>query len=210
MPISAVRLISLLFLFAFTQSAKAADSEFIENMPPLAPDGDRAGAMIWTKPGVDRASYQKIMVEPITIFISPESDYKGLDAGELKMLSDRFHEAVVATLEPEIAVVNKAGPGVMYLRAALTDVKLAHKKRGILGYTPIGLVVTTAGNLAGMRISLKEAVLEVEMLDAASGERIGVLVDKAPNTAGKELSWDAVNETCVFYATRLKSRMLAK
>ncbi len=135
MPISAVRLISLLFLFAFTQSAKAADSGFIENMPPLAPDGDRAGAMIWTKPGVDRTSYQKIMVEPITIFISPESDYKGLDAGELKMLADRFHEAVVATLEPEIAVVNKAGPGVMYMRAALTDVKLANKKRGILGYT---------------------------------------------------------------------------
>ena len=42
------------------------------------------------------------------------------------------------------------------------------------------------------------------------GERIGVLVDKAPNAAGKELSWDTVNETFVFYATRLKSRMLAK
>ena len=43
-------------------------------------------------------------------------------------------------------MVNKAGPGVLYLRAALTNVKVAKKKRGVLGYTPIGFVATSVAH----------------------------------------------------------------
>jgi len=96
------------------------------------------------------------------------------------------------------------------MRAALTNVKLAKKKRGLLGYTPIGLVATAVANAAGTRISLKDAALEIEMLDSTTGERLGVLVDKAPTTPGGEtLSWDSINEVFKFYAERFKTRMLA-
>ena len=96
------------------------------------------------------------------------------------------------------------------MRAALTNVKLAQKKRGLLSYTPIGLVATAVADAAGSRISLNDAVLEVEMLDAATGGRLGVLVDKAPKAAGREaLSWDSINRTFAFYAERFKARMLA-
>jgi hypothetical protein len=150
------------------------------------------------------------MIEPITIFTSPDSEYKDLDANELKSLADGFNETLVTTLEPEIPVLNKAGPGVMYVRAALTNVKLAKKKRGLLGYTPIGFVVTAVADAAGARISLKDAVLEVEVLDAATGERLAVLVDKAPTAAGSEdLSWDSIKKTFTFYAERFKARTLA-
>jgi hypothetical protein len=188
----------------------AGASDFIENMPELQPDTDRAGGMIWEKPGFNRAAYDKVFIEPVTIFISPNSDYKGLNADELKALADGYQESLVSTLEPEIAVVSKPGPGVLYIRSALVDVKLANKKRGLLGYTPVGLVVTTAANAAGMRVSMKEATLEVELLDGASGERLGVLVDKAPAPEGeKDLSWDSISKTFVFYASRFKARMQA-
>lgn len=120
--------------------AFAGNSQFIDNMPQLAPDPDRVGAMIWQKPGVNRAAYTRVMFEPMTIFISPDSEYQGLNADELKALADTFREVVTRTLEPEIPVVNQKGEGVLYLRAALTNVKVAKKKRGLLGYTPIGLV----------------------------------------------------------------------
>ena len=198
------------FLCLYLQQAIAADSRFIDNMPQLAQDPDRAGAMIWTQPDVKRAAYTKVMIEPITIFISPNSEYQDIDANELKALADGFTETLIKTLEPEIAVLNKAGPGVVYMRAALTNVKLAQKKRGLLSYTPIGLVATAVADAAGSRISLNDAVLEVEMLDAATGGRLGVLVDKAPKAAGSEaLSWDSINRTFAFYAERFKARMLA-
>ena len=122
------------------QPAIAGNSGFIDNMPPLTPDPERPGAMIWQKPDLNRAAYTRVMGEPITIFISPDSEYKGLDADELKALTHGFQEAMIMTVEPEIPVVHKPGPGVAYVRAALTNVKLAKKKRGLLGYTPVGLV----------------------------------------------------------------------
>jgi hypothetical protein len=190
--------------------AFAADSEFIENMPALAQDPDRAGAMIWTKPGLDRAAYTRVMIEPITIFVSPDSDYKGLSADDLQALAIGFVETLTQTLEPDIPVVNQSGAGVLYMRAALTNVKLKKKKRSLLGYTPVGIVVTAAKDAAGKRISLKDAVLELEMLDSASGERLGVLVEKAPKAAEtEELSWDSISETFAYYAERFKTRMQA-
>ena len=103
-----------------------------------------------------------------------------------------------------MAVLDKAGPGISYMRAALTNVKLAEKTRSLLS-----LAVTAVSGTAS-RISLKEAVLEVGMLDSATGERRGVLVDKVPTTAGDEaMSWGAINKTFTFYAERLKARMQA-
>ena len=189
------------------QQAVAGESGFIADMPPLEPDTDRPGAMIWVKPGVDRSAYTRVMIEPITIFISPDSEYKGLSADDMKTLEVEFQKALTMTLEPEIPVVNKGGPGVLYLRAAIVDVKLAKKKRGLLSYTPIGLVVHAAESVAGADISLKDAKLEMEMLDSVSGERLGVVVDKAPETGSEKLSWDSISTTFKFYAERFKLRM---
>lgn len=192
------------------QNVFASGSEFIEDMPQLTQDPDRPGAMIWEKPGFDRAAYSRVMIEPITIFISPESEYKGMNADEMKTLSDEFMQVVTKTLEPDIPVVNQGGAGVMYIRAALTNVKVAKKKRGLLGYTPVGFVVTSVAHSGTGGISLKDAVLEIELFDPVSGERLGVLVDKAPKTAeDTEMSWEAVDKTLTYYATRFKARMQA-
>ncbi|MGB5398191.1 MAG: DUF3313 family protein, partial [Gammaproteobacteria bacterium] len=97
-----------------------------------------------------------------------------------------------------------------YVRAAITNVHMAKKKRGLLGYTPVGFVVTAAQDAAGARVSLKNAVLEMELLDSQSNERVGVLVDKTPTTADKkELSWDSITATFDYYANRFKSRLHA-
>ncbi|MCO6412223.1 MAG: DUF3313 domain-containing protein [Thiogranum sp.] len=192
------------------QYGPALASEFIEDMPPLAQDPDRAGAMIWEKPGVNRAQYTKVMLEPITIFVSPDSEYKGLSAEDLQALSQEFHETLAKTLEPEIPIVSQPGPDVLHLRAGLINVKLAKKKRGLLGYTPVGIVITAAKDAVGARVSLKDAALEIEALDSVSGERVGVLADKAPKVADTEdLSWDSISKTFEFYAQRFKARMQA-
>jgi hypothetical protein len=203
-------LLATTFLALSMHQACAGNSSFIDNMPELAPDPDRAGAMMWQKPGLDRTAYTRLMVEPLTIFISPDSEYQGLDADELKALADTFREVVTKTLEPEIPVVSERGEGVLYLRAAITNVKVAKKKRGLLGYTPIGLVVGAVKTAAaGPSVSLRDAVLEIDMLDSTTGERLGVLVDSAPKGAASELSWDAIAKTMGYYVERFKARMQA-
>ena len=185
-----------------------ASAEFIEDMPQLSQDPDRTGALLWEKPGFNRAAYNGVMIDPITIYLSPDSKSKGLKADEIAALSDGFVKSIADTLEPEISTVSQAGPGVIYMRAALIDVKMANKKRGLLGYTPIGLVVTTAMNAAGARIILKDATLAIELLDSESGERLAVLVDKAPTADDDgELTWESISKTFNFYSNRFKERM---
>ena len=201
-------LLILIVSTLFQQTVLARSSEFIDDIPELIHDPDRVGAKIWVKPDFNRADYTKVMVEPITIFISTDSKYKGLNADELKALADEFHKTLITTLEPEVPVVTRAGPGVLYVRAAIVDVKLAKKKRGLLGYTPIGIVATAVADAAGARISLKDAEFEIETLDSISGERLGVLIDKAPVAPGDEkLSWKSIGETFAFYAERFKTRL---
>lgn len=80
----------------------------------------------------------------------------------------------------------------------------------MFGYTPIGFVIDEAKAAVGANISLKDAELQIEILDSVSGERLGVLIDKAPKKNDeKNLSWDSINQTFVYYAERFKSRMQA-
>ena len=212
-----VRILSTLMFLAVVAVpspvlAAGPSSEFLDFQPELKPDPDRPGALLWEKPGFDRAKYSKMMFAPLSLFLDPDSEYKGFNADDVKALAAGFEDTLMRTLEPEIAVVNVAGSGVLYVRPAFTGVKLKRPKRGPLGYTPIGLIVTAAQDAAGTRTSLQDARLEVEVYNAATGEPLGVIIDSLPRkqAGGKEeFSWKTIEETLKFYATRFKSRVLA-
>ncbi|HYP67081.1 MAG TPA: DUF3313 domain-containing protein [Thiobacillaceae bacterium] len=192
--------------------AAGQGSEFLDIHPALKPDADRPGAQLWEKPGLNRAKYTKVMFEPLSIFVDPDSEYKGLNSDDVKTLAAGFRDVIVRTLEPEIPVVEVAGSGVLYVRAALTHVKLKKAKRGLLGYTPIGLLVTAAQDAAGKRVSLQGASLELEAYDATTGEPVGVIIDRHLETSAsgkEELSWKGIEDVFKFYASRFKSRMLS-
>jgi hypothetical protein len=198
-------------VLAINANAGPTSSGFIDDMPEMSSDKDRPGALIWEKSELDRSAYTKVMIEPITIFIDPKSKYKGIDADQLKALSDEFNNTITESLEPDIPIVSKAGEGVMYIRAAITNVRLKKKKRGLLSYTPVGFVARTVTDLAGKNINLVSAMLEAEVFDSKSGERLMVLIDTKPVETGekKKQSWDDIQATLRFYAIRFRQRMEA-
>ena len=88
------------------------------------------------------AQYNAIMVDQPEILISPNSDYRGAKPENLATIADSMREALDARLKGGgYNVVDKPGPGVLYVRVALTDLELTKKKRGLLSYTPVGAVV---------------------------------------------------------------------
>lgn len=213
-----LRLIASLLLlgcFSLGSNAWAAGgtkySGFIDNYPELKKDQAGVGGMIYRKPGVDLANYDKIMIEPIEIWLSKNSEYNGFSPDDYKAITDELYKNLVTNLEPNYPVVSRPGKGVLLLRLAITDVYAKKKKRGLLGYTPIGLV---AGAVTGAyrHIELKEATIEAEMLDAETMDQLGVLVDKlsvskGADHKGDETSWDEISENLGFYAKRFRSRL---
>jgi len=191
----------------------AGHSGFLEDYPAFEPDKDRKGAMTYLKPGSDLKPYTKILIDPIEIWVAPDSKYKGIEPDEMKALADAFRQALVDALEPDYPVVSKPGPGVLGIRMAITNVHLTKRKRGLLGYTPVGLVVTTGMAMAGKNINLHSATIEVEVLDAQSNERLGALIDRQPDVEAKakeKISWEGVESSLKFYATRFRARLDAE
>ena len=109
-------------------------------------------------------------------------------------------------------VVGQPGPGVLAVRLGITGVRLENKKRRLIGYTPIGFATTTLANVAGLRVTLKAAGLEAELIDSESGAVVGRLVDRGAATAeiSDSASWEQLDSTMKFYAQRFRSRFAAR
>jgi hypothetical protein len=195
--------------FGAIASARAeGNSGFLDDYSQLQPDPDRPGAQRYEAPGVDLGKYTKILVTPIELVYDANSPHKNISPDELKMITDAFYTTLVAQLEPAYPVVDQPGPDVLAVRLAITGVRMENKKRSLLGYTPIGFATTTVANAAGLRVTLKSAGLEAELLDSVSGTLLGSLVDKGAATAkiSGNTSWDELSNTLKFYAERFRSR----
>jgi hypothetical protein len=56
-------------------------------------------------------------------------------------VTNNFRKALIKHLEPAYPVVDTNGQDVLELRLAITNVVAEKKKRGLLGYTPVGFVI---------------------------------------------------------------------
>ena len=191
--------------------AQSPASVFISDLPGnMQPGAGSPGSLRWLAPGADLGRYGKVMLTPLTLYVSPDSKEKGLDTDAMKSLAEVFRACVIDKLEPAYPVVDKAGPGVLVLRPALTNVVLEKKRRGLLGFTPVGLLVNAARDEHAAHFSLKRAALEVELLDGVSGERVAIVIDQAPEKAlssGDSLDWSALEKTLGYYAQNLSKRL---
>ncbi len=207
-----LRLVKFVLIAVFATvsiSAMAAEhSGFLDDYSKLAADPDQPGAKIYRKEGADLKAYTKIMIVPIEMSFNPQSKVSSFSPDELKAITDTFYTSIVQELEPDYPVVNTSGAGVLMVRLGITNIDMQNKKRGLLGYTPMGLAATTLGNLTGLRVQLKDAVLEVEMSDSVSGEVLGLLVDEqADRGSSGGASWEAIAQRLSFYAKRFRARL---
>lgn len=181
-----------LMLLAFAGALQAAE-HFLEQgeIDKLQPHPDVPGLSRYITPGMDPAAYGKLLVGSVTFYFADDSKEKGMDADEMKWIADAMRSALMAAAAEEAEAVLEPGPGVALINVAITEIDMQNKKRGLLGYTPIGFVATSAANATGSRIQLKDAKIEGELVDSQSGERLSVFrIDKIEAAEGeKELSW---------------------
>ena len=192
-------------------TAWAADamrySGFVDNYPDLQKDPRGGGGLLYIKPGASLGSYDKIMIPPIEVWLADDSKYKGFSPDDLKALTDEFYRVLVSNLEPDYPVVSRPGEGVLVVRLAVTDVYAKKKKRGLLGFTPIGAVAGAA--TGSYRAKLNDATIEAELLDAPTEGQLAVLVDKLSISKGGEegTSWEDIQKSLDYYAKRLRARL---
>ena len=176
----------------------------------LTPHSKVPGVLNHWFPDVDLGNYENMLFGGVTLYFSEDSKYKEIDPEEVKAISDGMRAAMVQATNGKINVAQEPGPSTLLLNVAIVKIKLAKKKRGLLGYTPVGLVVTTAQDMAGMRMKLRNAMVEGEVLDSQTGELLAIFrVEEIPKQEGAaDRTWEDV--TSVFEELMEKGIIAAK
>ncbi|GJL60898.1 MAG: lipoprotein [Nitrospirales bacterium] len=156
-------------------------SGFLTDYTSLRPSPDDSGAWSYRKPGVNFKGYTHIILDPLVIWPSQHSEYGGVDTLTAWKLALAFHESMSRALAGGYVIVEDPGPGVLRLRAALTDVLLERPAVSTPDQIlPLAndLLIRASEKISGMNALEGEAAIEIEILDTQSQERLVAYVEK--------------------------------
>jgi hypothetical protein len=138
--------------------------------------------LVYINPEAHFAGYDKLLIEPVVVWQAGQAAPAGPSAKELQGLADDLGAALRRQLQLEFRLVDDPGPGTLQLRAAITAVREP------------------------------DVSIELELLDAASGERLVAVADArgdARDGGAGERGWTSVHEAFDFWASRARARLAA-
>jgi hypothetical protein len=199
---------------SFTAAAdKEQFSGFLGDYSDLQQSSDAYAGYFYLAPNAPSKvkKYDAVMIDQPELFIADDSKYKGIKPDDMKALADGLRQALAAEISRDYHVVDVAGPNVLYLRLAATNLYLKEKKRGLFGYTPIGLVAgavksAVADDIAN-KVSLKGVTVEMEILDSETGERLVAMVERRAGTKEDAASWQELEMIFTEYGKRVQCRL---
>jgi hypothetical protein len=209
-------LIAVFALFG-AASAFGQNNDFLTDYSLLEPNTEgRFVSLRYFDPNVIQklADYKAVLVDQPEIFIAADSKYKGAKGDQLKALADVARLATIERLEAGgYTIATEPGPDVLYMRWAITDLYLQKKKRGILSYTPLGMVVHATKSAAvrdlWKKIDIAELSMEMELSDLVTGELLGAAVTnrqglrKAKGQKAELVSWQELDALFMTVGERL-------
>jgi hypothetical protein len=193
----------------------AEDSGFLSDYSQLKtiPGTD---TRMYTAPNAytDFKNYHAVMIDQPELVIATDSKYKGIKPDDAKVVADQLRKRLSDTVRQNknMTVVDKPGPGVLYVRMAASNVHLKKKSRGILGYTPVGFVVgsaTSAGQEMEQKVVLQDMNLEIEVMDSQTQVVMASVVDKIESGKKSKASesWAKEHTVMAYWATRFNCRL---
>jgi len=194
-------------LFGCATQPKEAPTGFLKSYPQFQPGPSDGIDKVYIKPGMNLSKYRRVMLDEAQFYLKKSSADQGLQASELKELSDTFHRAVFEALGNAYPLVTEPGKDVLRIRMAITDIEPSNPAlSGITTVLPVGLAISAVKKGAsGSHTGVGGASMEVEFLDSTTSERLGAGID---TFNGSKLSGltklGATKEAFEFWAKRLR------
>lgn len=206
-----VAILSVLLLLPAIGFSKNYESRFIENLPKLTANETDPQMLEWTKEGFSGLGFTSLAIPQPVIILSDKNKYKGIQPDQQKLFADRMQTIFTSRFGDFIDIVDAPQSNSLVINIALTEL-IMKKKRGLLGYTPLGAVghaATSSRKIDDVeklaeKVNMKDANLELEFVDGRTGELVGVRVLQI---AGKEKgreeeSWAALRKEITDLAER--------
>ena len=194
------------------QARRVETSGFLKDYSMLEEGKSGEALLVYRNPEADVSAYDKVQLEPVSIWRPADSDLGEIPEEELEQLAQHLHDAIVSKLEEDYEIVGASGPGVMRVRVAITEAaKSWIVLERISAIVPQLRLVSSLKRLAtGTHSFVGKAGIEGEIIDSESGERLFAAVDRragANTIRGSWSSWSDVNDAFDFWAERLRDRL---
>lgn len=194
------------------QTRGAEQTGFLRDYSQLEKGKGKQAQWIYIDSEADFESYDKVLLEPVTIWFAPDSDLYKIPQEDLERLATYLHAALIKQLEQDYTIVNQAGPGVMRVRAAITEATGSRVVLGVISSTipqlrMLGSIIQLGADTS---LLVGSATVEAEILDSLSGERLIAAVDERSGThvlKGSTKTWNDVEESYDYWANRLRVRL---
>ncbi|MDJ0868569.1 MAG: DUF3313 domain-containing protein [Myxococcota bacterium] len=163
-------------------------SGFLGDYSQLKPDRREPARIVYIDPEADFSGYRRVVLEPVTAWAPGGSQLASLPQSERERLVQHFETALRRQLALEFDLVDEAGPGTLRIRVAITRAQESDDPNEL------------------------ESSIEVEVLDAVSGQRVVAAADtRAGGTPrkGANRAWSGVYESLDYWADVIRARLAA-
>jgi len=181
---------------------------FLSDYSELTKGTKSQAELVHVTPGVDWAAYDKILLDPVSIYGGTESRSHGLSHAQSQELANYFYQLIYNGFAAEYTMVQSPGPGTLRFQAALT--RLDDKK---VALDVVSTVVPQARGLDTLqrvvtgKFAFKgAAAVEARVLDAETGQILIEGIDK--RVGGMALNdnylkkWGDVDNIMKFWVAR--------
>jgi hypothetical protein len=179
-------------------------------LQPAAPGSGQKALLAYTNSSVNFASYNKIMIEPVTFWADRGST---ISSEAQQELCDYAYSRLKEDLSKNFTVVDQPGPGVAKLSAALTDATSAVPVlRTIAVVVPQAHVLSLVKQgLTGGYSFVGSAAGEAKLTDSVSGQLLAAWADKRVGTGAVRNAgvwkWGDADNAIKYWGSALDERL---
>jgi hypothetical protein len=195
-----------------SEAAKYPQNGFLhgyyEKLQPGKTENDPK--LLWIKSGVERNKYKRVMVDYVIFAFAQNSEYKGIDANEMKTMADGATLALVQAIQKQVPVAVEPGPDVLRIRMAIVDLQQSKPVLStVTTVIPAGLGLSLIKKGAtGTWTGAGGTTAEMMILDSMTNEVLAAGVDQRQAGFGERFTkWGSFEEAFAFWGERMATRI---
>lgn len=187
-------------------------SGFLDDYTLLREGGPGEVAFVYRNPDAQWASYDRVLLEPLTLWRSGRKSLDAVPEGDLLRLVSDLEDAVRRHLGGGYALVDAPDAGVMRIRLAITEARATDPVLDVMRAHSGGDVTPGDGPLnEETRRFIERAQIEGEIRDARTDQLLAAGVDRRRREGAMPIAtWADVDRLFDFWATRVCARLEAR
>lgn len=148
-------------------------SGFLGDYSQLKASPDSTGGTVAraVNPAFNPKNYSAVLIDPVIFYPEPQPTEK-VSMSDLDAIRAYINQTLHTQIGKSVQVVDRAGPGVLRLRVAVTAVATQEEALKAYQYIPIAFVVTKVTDAATSTPEQAKLSIETELTDSVSGVRM--------------------------------------